>query len=112
MSIRISASNVVTVINGCISINGGHGTEGSGCMSERKIQTQQFNGISSNGPIDVIFEPSPHSSAVVVCDDNLHDHIIVCTRGDTLQVFFEGSFRTENRMVPLSPVEMSTKNES
>ncbi len=96
---NIISGSSVTITNGSISVNGGHGTMGSGCLAERTVQTQQFNGISSNGPIDVIFEPSPHSSVVVVCDDNLHEHIIVRTHGNTLQVFVEGSFRTENRIL-------------
>lgn len=92
----ISGTRVI-ITNG--SVYGDHETIGSGKISEKAVQIQQFNELSSNGPIDVIFEPSPHSSAVVFCDDNLQENIIVHTHGNTLQVSVKGSFRTESRIL-------------
>ena len=91
-------SGVIIMLVGCMGIGGG--VRGTGPMTSRDFEVEDFNALNIGGAYDVIWQQSDSVSVTVEMQENLFDFLRVSVRQDTLHVDSTRSFHTSSENTP------------
>ena len=88
---------VMFLLGGCIGMGGVRGT---GEMTSRDFEVEDFSALDISGGYEVTWRQSDNVSVTVEMQENLFDFLRVSVRGDTLRVDSTRNFRTSSGNTP------------